>query len=243
MHQRATDVLDPAPSDVEHPRTGRSRALTAALLLLCALGLWLALSGIGWLLTEVAYPGQVPPFDSAAVQALVDSRTPALDVATRIGTGLSDTATAIVVAAVAVVVLRWRLGRWHESWVVVAAIAGELVVFLAVTATVMRERPEVAQLDAAPPTSSFPSGHTAAAVALYGCIVVILLRLGRPGPGRTVVAGLLCLFPLIVAVSRVYRGMHFPSDVVFGALGGGLWLLAVILLLSPRRPALRGTRT
>ena len=237
MQQRATDVLDPESSDVEHPRTGRSRALTAALLVLCALGLWLSLAGIGWLLTKVLYPDQVPPFDQAVVEWFADNRTPALDIATRVGTGLSDTATAIVVATIAFFVLRWRLGRWHESWVVVAAIAGELLVFLAVTATVMRDRPDVPRLDAAPPTSSFPSGHTAAAVALYGCIVVILLRLGRPGPGRTVIATLLCLFPLIVAVSRVYRGMHYPSDVVFGAIGGGLWLLAVILLLYPRRPA------
>ena len=44
----------------------------------------------------------------------------------------------------------------------------------------------------------------------------------------------LCLVPVAVGVSRLYRGMHFPTDVVAGAIGGGLWLLVVLLTLMPR---------
>lgn len=75
--------------------------------------------------------------------------------------------------------------------------AGELLTFLCVTLVVHRPRPPVARLDVAPETSSFPSGHTAAAVALYGCIAILVLwiygrrpatrgGLGRRG-GRPVV--------------------------------------------------------
>ena len=50
----------------------------------------------------------------------------------------------------------------------------------------------------------------------------------------SVVAALLCLVPFIVGISRLYRGMHHPTDVVFGALGGGLWLALVLSTLLPR---------
>jgi undecaprenyl-diphosphatase len=111
---------------------------------------------------------------------------------------------------------------------------GELLVFLVVTAVVNRPRPDVPLLDAAPPTSSFPSGHTAAAVAFYGCLAVIVLRQLRPRWLAVTIATLLCLVPLVVGISRLYRGMHHPTDVVFGALGGGLWLALVLSTLLPR---------
>jgi membrane-associated phospholipid phosphatase len=98
---------------------------------------------------------------------------------------------------------------------------------------VNRPRPDVLHLDDAPPTSSFPSGHTAAAVAFYGCLAVIVLRQLRPRWLALVVTALLCLVPFVVGISRLYRGMHHPTDVVFGALGGGLWLALVLVTLLP----------
>ena len=42
---------------------------------------------------------------------------------------------------------------------------------------------------------------------------------------------------MIVGLSRVYRGMHFPSDVIAGALGGGAWLAITLIVLAPRTRA------
>jgi len=224
---RPATTADPAPPE-------RSGGRSAALLIGAAIALYAFLAGIGMLLTTVLFDGRDPGFDVAAVEGLEAGRTEAWNLASDFGSRMSDTAVCIVVAATAFLLLRWRLGRWYESWVVVVAITGELLLFLAVTATVVRDRPEVEQLDAAPPTSSFPSGHTAAAIALYGCLAFLLLRMGRPGPARTALVVLLFCVPLVVAVSRVYRGMHFPSDVLFGLVGGGLWLLAVVAVLLPR---------
>jgi undecaprenyl-diphosphatase len=100
---------------------------------------------------------------------------------------------------------------------------------------VHRPRPDVVQLDAAPPTSSFPSGHTAAAIALYGCLAILLLVIFARRPAAQVAAFLLFAVPVVVGLSRLYRGMHYPTDVIIGALGGGLWLLVVITTLLPAR--------
>ena len=89
---------------------------------------------------------------------------------------MADTIVALAVTASAFVVFRLWLGRWRESLVTVVATGGELLNFLVITAAVHRARPAVPQLDQAPPTSSFPSSHTGAAIPLYGCLEVILLR-------------------------------------------------------------------
>ena len=156
---------------------------------------------------------------------------------THVGSYMAETVTCIALLVVVVLVFRAWLGRWRESWAVFAAIVGELLVFLVVTALVDRARPDVPHLDAAPPTSSFPSGHVGAAVALYGCIAVVVHRemLNRALAG--LIVAVCCVVPIVVAICRVYRGMHHVSDVIFGAVGGGLWLILVVttLLALPRR--------
>lgn len=66
------------------------------------------------------------------------------------------------------VLLVW-LDRWRASIVLVMATIGELPTFVTVAAVVNRPRPDGSHLDMATPTASFPSEHTGAAVAFYGC--------------------------------------------------------------------------
>jgi membrane-associated phospholipid phosphatase len=202
--------------------------------------LYLALAGVGLLITHVLAGSWLVRSDQRVSRWFAERRTPTLDTLTHYGTLLSETITAIVLSVVLVLVLRWWLGRWRESIGVAVAILGELFVFLLVTNTVDRPRPPVPRLDVAPPTSSFPSGHTAAAIALYGCLAVILLRQMATRWLAWLIAVLCFCVPVIVGVSRVYRGMHYPSDVFFGALGGGIWLVITVLVVVP--PATYGRR-
>ena len=167
----------------------------------------------------------------------VEQRTPTLDTVSHYATMMSDTLTAIVVTVVAVVALRLWLGRWTESLILVAAIGGELLYFLILTTAVGRPRPDVPRLDEAPPTSSFPSGHTGAAVALYVCLAVIIWTRVAQRALAVPVAVVLCVIPVAVGVSRMYRGMHYATDVVSGALGGLIWLLVVLAVLWPQGEA------
>lgn len=200
-----------------------------------AVVLWGLISAIGLLLTHVLVSGPVHSADLGVDVWFADRRTGLWNTVTSVATDMAQTYTAIAVTVVVALLLRWRLGRWYESCVLVTVMAGELLVFLAVTLTVHRPRPPVVRLDVAPPTSSFPSGHTAAAVALYGCIAILLLWVY--GRRRATLAGAVVLWciPVIVGLSRLYRGMHYPSDVLAGALTGGLWLLLVITTLLPRQ--------
>ncbi len=212
-----------------HPRDVAVRLVGGGLVLA------LALSLIGWAIVKLATPSALTRWEVSVNEWFYAARTPTLDAVSHIGSYLAETITCIVLLVIVTVVLRLWLGRWRESWTLFAALAGELLVFLVVTAAVNRPRPDVPHLDAAPPTSSFPSGHTAAAVAFYGCLAVIVLRELRPRWFAVAVATLLCLVPAVVGIARLYRGMHHPTDVVFGAVGGGLWLALVLSTLLPRR--------
>ncbi|HET7900864.1 MAG TPA: phosphatase PAP2 family protein [Candidatus Nanopelagicales bacterium] len=235
-----TAAVDGVPRTADHEHAHGVPWARIGVLVACGLVLAMVLVGIGKLIASMPKDNAYLVWERGVSTWFVSIRTPTLDTATHIGSYLAETITCIALLIIAMGVARWRLGRWYESWVIAAAIVGELWVFLIVTFLVDRARPGVPHLDAAPPTSSFPSGHTGAAVALYGCIAVILWRTTQRGTWVRVLVGVCCLVPLIVAVSRVYRGMHYVSDVVFGAIGGGTWLLIVLtVLLWSTRPGQR----
>jgi len=219
---------------------GRREAL---LLLAGILGLTALMLAIGFALTRWSALAGVRQWDDDVAQWWVSVRTPALDGWTDLGSSMSDTPVAIAVTAVAFLALRAATGTWKLSWIVLAAIGGELLYFLALTSGVGRERPDVEQLDAAPPTSSYPSGHTGAAVALYVCLAVIAWRRIENRLVAVPLIVALCLIPVVVGVSRMYRGMHFATDVIFGATGGLLWLLVVLAVLWPREDGAREQHT
>jgi membrane-associated phospholipid phosphatase len=212
-------------------------------LLLAAVCVYAFLAGCGLLLTRVFPDGPLIRNDRAVSQWFFQHRTAALDQLSHISSTMSDTVAAIAVTVVLVLGLRWWLGRWREPVAVVVSILGELFIFVLVTATVHRQRPTVPHLDPAPPTSSFPSGHTGAALALYVGLGVVLVAVSRqssaPGSRRRALAwaasAVLALVPIAVALSRLYRGMHFLTDVVAGALAGGLWTAMVMLTLLRAR--------
>jgi diacylglycerol kinase family enzyme/membrane-associated phospholipid phosphatase len=119
-----------------------------------------------------------------------------------------------------------RLPMWRQAAFLAVAVSLQSLVFLVITESVDRTRPDVHRIDDSPPTSSYTSGHTGAATALYaGLAVLVLSRVRRPW--RWPLAGLLFLVPLTVGVARLYRGMHHPTDVVGGLANGALSLLIV----------------
>jgi membrane-associated phospholipid phosphatase len=203
------------------------------------------LVGCGLLLTRVFDHTGLAGEDLSVSRWFVAHRTPALNSWTFFGSHLSETATAIVLTILLVAGLRLWLHRWRESIAIYLSIQGELLIFLLVEATVHRQRPAVKHLDPAPPTSSFPSGHTGASVALYVGFAVILLVLSRNWSSRVpalAAAGVLCLVPVAVALSRLYRGMHFLTDVLAGAVAGGLWM-AIVMATVLSAPSLHWKRS
>jgi undecaprenyl-diphosphatase len=178
--------------------------------------------------------------DDRVARWLTDQRTDPLDTATLIGSWMSETVTKIAVTAVVVLILLRWLHRWYEALVVAVALILEAMVFITSTYIVGRPRPSVPPLDESPVDSSFPSGHVAAAV----CYAAIAIVAGRNCARRWVVVTLwtvAVVTPFIVGVSRMYRGMHFMSDVVAGMILGVVSVLVTLLILTPAERARRAS--
>jgi membrane-associated phospholipid phosphatase len=183
------------------------------------------LVGLGFLLTDVLSHGIVGDFDRGLSRWLAKERSEPLNETTNILTYLAETPTVVIIGLVTLVLARVVWKRWRESLFVLAALLGEVTIFLATTLLVERNRPGVPHLDIAPPTSSFPSGHTAAAIVLYGALWLIASARFNMTALHKLALALVVAVPVVVAVSRLYRGMHFFTDVLAGAFLGGVWLI------------------
>lgn len=177
--------------------------------------------GLGLLVTHSLHG--VTRWDVSVNRWFVHQRSGALNDATQVSSHLAETLTVIAVALVIVIWLSIRKD-WRSVGFLVSAITLEVTVFLTTTLLVDRQRPPVSKLDTAPPTSSFPSGHTAASIALYIGVLFIIGRRMRPSVGRTLLQIVLLAVPVAVGLSRLYRGMHHSTDVIAGALLGLLCL-------------------
>jgi len=137
-----------------------------------------------------------------------------------------------------VVAFRLAFHRWRESVILAICVTGQAVIFLVTTILIDRKRPPVHHLDDSPPTSSFPSGHTAAATAYYLGTALIIAWHTRQVWLRWLIVVVGILIPIMVASCRMYRGMHYPTDTTTSFLLG-IALLAIAfhaLPLSGGRP-------
>lgn len=150
--------------------------------------------------------------EAAVNHWLAAGRTGFWNTATDLGSSLSDTPVVVALTALAALGFRAAAGRWRESVFLVAAVWSQSLIFLATTVVIERARPDVVRLDPAPPTSSFPSGHVSAAVAFYCGLALLLSTRVRHPVWRALVWVLAVTASLVVAGSRLYRGMHFVSD-------------------------------
>jgi len=215
--------------------TGSQLRSVAIRLVASALVLWAILAGFGYALTRWLNHSAFERWDLSVDQWFVGRRTQFWDDVTRIGSHAAETITVIALAVILVVGLRIVLGTWDASLFVALAVIGEVAIFLCVTLVIDRPRPRVVRLDSAPPTSSFPSGHVAAAVALYGALAVVVWSYSRREWLRVGALVIAIAVPIVVGLSRLYRGMHYPTDVFAGALLGVLWLITLTLVLMRPR--------
>lgn len=208
------------------------RLLAAGVLLL------VILLGLGKLLVEVLLDGPVGRLDDRIASDLAHGRTGTGNALSQAGSALADPLTVQVLLVVCVVGVALLTRQLRPPLFVALAVGVESAIYFLVSTWVPRDRPHVPRPGPADPIASFPSGHAAASLCLYGALAVLAWRLTSNRPLQLVLTGAAVLVPLVVAFCRMYRGYHHLTDVLAGLLLGGVWLaLCTRYVLRERVPA------
>ena len=199
-------------TDIQAARVAGAATASAALLLFA-------------LLAGATATGVIAPWDEA-IRAGVHAW--ASDGATSLALALSFVGSAVVWGPLSIVavVLFWRLGWRHAALDLIIVMAGAIVLENTLKYFFARARPEV-YFGMVPSSDSFPSGHALFAAGLYGALAYLIAA--RVGGARAAVAlwtGAVLLAGAI-GVSRIYLGVHYPSDVAAGYLVAIFWIGAV----------------
>jgi undecaprenyl-diphosphatase len=192
------------------------------------------LLGLGLLVTRGLDHSAFSRYELAVVRALAEHRTPFWNAVTHYGSVLGSTLSIIIMTAIGCLLLAWRGGGPRLPAFLAVAVAGETGLFLIASWVIDRRRPPVEHLDVAPPTSSFPSGHTAATIALGVGLALALARTHPRHRLRSLSWVVALAFAAFVLFSRLYRGMHWPSDVAASIVFTLVWLLLLRTILLPR---------
>lgn len=196
-----------------------------------------AMFGIGKLVTAGAGP---PSVDRAVATWLAEHRTPSVtafvEAAGKLGSTGAVIMGALVVGPLAVAVLR----SWQPVMFLGIALGGEITIFLATTALVGRERPDVPQLNPnLPPTASFPSGHVAATITLFTAAALLTHAITRRW-WRWIPTVLAVVVVTLVAAQRLYAGVHYLTDVAGSLLLALPWTYLAWHMTRPRAPEAAG---
>jgi undecaprenyl-diphosphatase len=197
-----------------------------------ALGIGLVAAAVAlalfvWLGYQIRY-GEPPAFDLATRAAVQSWATADL---TRIMWGASTFGAPLgllplgLAAGGAFLYRGWRRG----AWLVVITLVGAAVLDVGLKALFARVRPEAFFGYPAPSSYSFPSGHALVATCFFGGVAVLLSHRLRWTLAQILVWAAAVALILLIGVSRIYLGVHYPTDVMGGFAVGTVWVASVAL--------------
>jgi undecaprenyl-diphosphatase len=202
-------------------------------LLVCVAISAVCLIGFIELAGDFAYSPAIVAVDQRVQAAALSWRYPLLTMFMRVFTLAGGTVFVTSITA-ALVAWLWARARPADAIFAGVGVAGGVLLSTVAKGVFARQRPPAASALADLPSSySFPSGHSMASFCLAVVVGTLVLRSGaRPVIKAATVAACL-LYAALVGLSRVYLGVHYPSDVVASWLLGGFWMaLAIGVLLD-----------
>lgn len=195
------------------------------------------LIGASWLflgvLEDVVTGDPLVRVDQGLYQFMQDLRTPWGD---RIMVFVTELGDGVVIALVAVVVLTWLLWRrsWRAAGYWIAAVGFGQLAATVIKLVLQRPRPITGLYDGVS-SYAFPSGHATMSMVVYGFLAVLIAR-QLPTPRRWIAYALAALLISTIAMSRLYLGAHWLSDVL-GGLSLGLAWVSLLGIAYYRHPA------
>lgn len=171
----------------------------------------------------------IEKFDLTIIHLVQGFETPVLTMIfktfTTIGSGVGVTLITIGMCGVFYFLLKQK----HEAILLAITVVSTIMLNEALKQVYKRARPEIHRLMEIG-GFSFPSGHTMMAFSLYGMLTYLLWHTVKQQKTRIIVAFVTMMIAFTIAISRIYVGVHFPSDIVGGILCSTFWVATVLLI-------------
>jgi len=205
---------------MEKKKNAKTIMIAAAVILLAA---------AGYITYEVAavYETLPLPLDKAVQNFFFSLRGPVQDVIISSITHLSDTVTIIAFC----IVLLILPNRKTYGLPVSLACLGGVAIYKPLKHFVLRARPDASLHLVTQGGYSFPSGHSVTSIVFYGLMLYLIQKHCKNKKLKTVLSWICGILAVIIGPSRIYVGVHWPTDVLAGwCLGGGILIIAILIL-------------
>lgn len=182
-------------------------------------------------LTEVLKSEYLSQFDSIISGTVQAYRTPLLTKYFVFVTNVGDSIGYLVVFCLCTIMFYVAF----KSWKYVAQLA--IVMILALSSNLIlkqlinRSRPDVAHLVTVE-TLSYPSGHAMMAMAFYGLLIYLISQFQIRKIWKFILIALSVILILSIGISRIYLGVHFPSDIAGGYIAGFIWVVFCVMMFN-----------
>ena len=206
-----------------------SRFIRTSRIIRIALGFLLAgsvLLLIGWLVTGPARPF-AQSFDGSIRSSIRQMHSPLWTSLFLTFTKFGSTVFLTIagsMAGIAFIYLRW----YRPLWLFIVAMSGQAILHNGAKLLIARTRPS-AMISYQPIESfSFPSGHALSSLCLYASLVWLVTNRLENSAIKAALWIVILIFVLLIGLSRLYIGVHFPTDVLAGWLAAAIWTAAVV---------------
>ncbi len=202
----------------------RARLALGSLLLALAVAIG-GLIFFGWL-TEEMSEGDMRGFDDAVRSFVHQYASPVVTNVMQIASFLGSTVF-LTIFGISVFIVFWLLKRYRAATLFAITMAGASILLFTLKTVFRRARPEPFFETLLPVSYSFPSGHSLLSFCFYGALAVIITARIERGLFRVIIWTCAVLLIALIGLSRIYLGVHYPSDVLAGYTAAFIWVVAV----------------
>ena len=182
-------------------------------------------------ITESLRENELVPYDDYFTERIQALHTPNLTRFFRTVTHLGDRIAYVILTIGVALFFFLTSKRWKFAVQTVLVLLLSSLSNVVLKQVIQRDRPTLEHLVAVN-SLSYPSGHAMSAMAFYGFLSYLCLRSGMSFGFKVACITILALLILLIGVSRIYLGVHFPSDVLAGYIGGLIWVTFCAIMFN-----------
>lgn len=182
-------------------------------------------------LTEKVQGETIDAFDNKVTDYVTSFRTPGLNQFFIFVTDLGDVYAYMVATTLAALFFFYKLKNKRFILQLLGVLILSALANIALKRAFDRARPTIDHMVVVE-TLSYPSGHAMSAMAFYGFLIYLVFKIKMSKWLRMFLTVLFAALVFLIGLSRIYLGVHFPSDVVGGLIAGLIWVAFCIVLFN-----------